>query len=51
MQTFIGVVFSAENQEFSNNLSTTNVGLEPLIFLFTLTLADKNTNITFYLYL
>ena len=51
MQTFIGVAFSADSHEFSNNVSTKNVGLGPLIFLFTLTLDDKNTNITFYLYL
>jgi len=42
MQIFVGVVLSADRQEFSNNLITTNVGLKPRIFFFiTLTLADK----------
>ena len=30
--SFTAVVFSVDSQEFSNNLSTRNVGLEPLIF-------------------
>jgi hypothetical protein len=47
VQTLIAIVFFVDCQAFSNNFSSKNLGLEPLIFLFTLTLVDKIQIYTF----
>jgi hypothetical protein len=47
VQTLIAIVFSVDCQAFNNNLSSKNVELEPLIFLFALTLVDKIQICTF----